>query len=101
MIYCWNGNTAIRAWSLSYGISYSVDNEISPPYPESWRTWVFVQTFSEGIEEHAGVRDRELSCSQGPHTHGDGDSAAVCGERGDRAVERADGEYSEEKVWLA
>jgi len=92
MIYCGNGNTAVRAWCLSYGISYSVDNEISPPYPESWRARLFVQTFSESYEEHAGVRDSKVSCAQRPHTHGDGDSTEICGERSDRAVERANGE---------
>jgi hypothetical protein len=60
MIYCWNGNTIIRTQCLSYGIPYSVDNEISPPYPESWRQGVFGQTFSESYEEYARMRDSEL-----------------------------------------
>ncbi len=31
-----SGDEAIRAQRLSDRISYSLDTEISPPYPESW-----------------------------------------------------------------
>ena len=32
-----------------------MDTEISPPYPESWGTGVYKQTFPEGTEGDAGV----------------------------------------------
>ena len=98
MVYCWNGNTTIRTWSISYGISRCVDNEISSPYPESWRKGVFGKAFSESYQEYARMRDREVQYAGGPHSHGDDNSAEICGERCDRAFERADGEQSEEKV---
>ena len=34
------GDEVIWAWRLSYRISYSLDTEISPSYPESWRAWL-------------------------------------------------------------
>lgn len=40
MIYCRHGNTTIWIQRIPYGISYCVDNKISPPYPTSWRPWV-------------------------------------------------------------
>ncbi len=50
-----SGDEIIWARRLSHGISHSLDTEILPPYPESWRTGVYKQTFPEGIEGNAGV----------------------------------------------
>ena len=55
MLLC--GKSVIWAWSLSYGISYCIDTEISPPYPESWGAGVCKQTFPQSIKGNAGVRD--------------------------------------------
>ena len=49
------GDKVIRAWSLSDGISRSLDTEISAPYPESWGAGVYQQTFPQDTEEDARV----------------------------------------------
>jgi len=49
------GNELIWAWRLSHRISHSLDTEISPPYPESWRKGEYKQTFPKGIKGYAGV----------------------------------------------
>ena len=41
------GDETIRARCLSHRISHSLDTEISPPYPESWRKGVYKQTFPQ------------------------------------------------------
>ena len=57
MIRCASGDSSLRTRSLSDGISYRLDTEISPPYPECWDTRVFAKTFSEGYAESARLRD--------------------------------------------
>jgi len=49
------GDKVIRAWCVSYGVSYSMDTEISPPYPESWGGGIYRKTFPEGIKKDAGM----------------------------------------------
>ena len=44
-----------RACRISHRVSHSLDTEISPPYPESWREGIFKQTFTEGVENDAWV----------------------------------------------
>ena len=51
------GDEVIWTWRISDGVSHSLDTEISPPYPESWGAGLSHQTFPQGIEENAGVRD--------------------------------------------
>ena len=50
-----HGNEVFRAQRLSDRISHSLDNEISPPYPESWRGGVSRQVVTEGAERNAGL----------------------------------------------
>ena len=49
------GDEVIWAWRISDGISHSLDNEVSPPYPESWGVGVYQQTFPPGNKDDAGV----------------------------------------------
>ena len=49
------GNKVLRTQCLSHRISHSLDNKISPPYPESWRGGVFGQAVTEGAEHNAGL----------------------------------------------
>ena len=51
----WRRDYLVRC--LSYRVSYCVDTEISSPYPESWGEGVYEQTFPQGVEKNAGVRD--------------------------------------------
>jgi len=60
MVYWRDGDSTIRTRCVSNGIPYSMDNEISPPYSESWRKGVLGQTFSEGYQGYARMRDRKL-----------------------------------------
>ena len=51
------GDEVIWTRRLSYRISYSLDTEISPPYPESWGAGIYKQTFPKDNEKDARVRD--------------------------------------------
>ena len=75
-----NGNKVIGTFSISRGVSHSVDNEISLPRPESWRKSVFREAISLGNEGITGVRDSKIQHTAGSYTYGDGDTAEVCGE---------------------
>ena len=55
MIKWMRGNKIIRTYSISNGVSYSLDTEISPPHPESWRKRVLNETFSEDNGTDAGM----------------------------------------------
>ena len=51
------GDEVIRTWSVSNGVSHSLDTEIPPPYPESWGGGIYKQTLPKDNEKDAGVRD--------------------------------------------
>ena len=55
MSQCRHGNEIFGAQRISDRISHSLDNKISPPYPESWRGGVFGQVVTEGAEHNAGL----------------------------------------------
>ena len=55
MIYWGHGNPSIWPWSVSNGVPCCLDSQISPPYPESWYTGLFEETFPENTEEFTGV----------------------------------------------
>ena len=48
-----NGNPAFWTWCLSNRVPYYLDTKVSSPHPESWRSGLFAQTFSENSPEHA------------------------------------------------
>ena len=75
-----------------------MDTEVSTTHPESWRRRIPEETFSEVVEGDAGVRDFGAEHPAGPHSHGDGYSTPICGERGSGTAQRADGESTSEKV---
>ena len=52
-----HGKSFFWSWSISDGISYSMDTEISPPNPEFWNAWIFEKTFPKGNEGDAGLRE--------------------------------------------
>jgi len=52
-----HGKSFFWSWSISEGISYSMDTEISPPNPEFWNAWIFKKTFPKGNEGDAGLRE--------------------------------------------
>ena len=52
-----HGKSLFWSWSISDGISYSMDTEISPPNPEFWNAWIFEKTFPKGNEGDAGLRE--------------------------------------------
>jgi len=74
------GNTLIRSRSLSNGIPYRLDNQISPPYPESWSEGLYKQTFSQNNEGDAGMRNTGTKYTGRAYTYADGDSTEICGE---------------------
>ena len=78
MIRCASGDTSFRSRSLSDGISYRLDTEISPPDPECWDTRLFTETFSEGHEEPARLRDRRLQHAERSYTHDNDHSSEIC-----------------------
>ena len=43
-----HGNQVIWACIISDGVSYSLDTEISPSYPEYWREGISDQNIPEG-----------------------------------------------------
>jgi hypothetical protein len=49
------GNKAIGTYSISYGISHNLDTEISLSRPESWRTKILGETFSESDGRITGL----------------------------------------------
>ena len=55
MIKCKYGDILKWAWSIQNSISYSVDTEISAPYPKSWRKRIYNKTFSEDNDRYAGM----------------------------------------------
>ena len=65
-------------WGLQDPVSYSMDTEISAPYPESWRERLPGQAFSEDYEEYAGMQDSRIQHNEGSHTHGNDNTAKVC-----------------------
>lgn len=73
-----NGNKVIGTLSLSYGVPYSMDTEISLPRPESWSKGVLGETFSEGNERITGMRDSNIQHTDRPYTHGNDNSAEIC-----------------------
>ena len=56
---CKHGSEVVRAQRLPHRISYSLGNEISPPYPESWCGGIFGQAVAEGNEGDARLRNSE------------------------------------------
>ncbi len=50
-----HGDKVIRAHGISHRISHSLDTEISPSHPESWRKRVLDEAFSEGNGANAGM----------------------------------------------
>ena len=50
-----HGNKAIGTFSISHGISHSMDSEISLSRPESWRKGIPRKTFSESDERVTGL----------------------------------------------
>jgi len=50
-----HGNSALRTYRIPDGVSYSLDTEISPSHPESWRKRIFGKTFSEGYRVVTGL----------------------------------------------
>jgi len=66
MIICTSGNKVLGTRSLSKGISYRLDSEISPPYPKSWDERLFTKTFSESNAELTRVRDSRLQYAGRP-----------------------------------
>ena len=72
-----SGNTIIRAWCLSGGVSCCVDTEISTPHPEFWSKRISRQTFSENIRVDARLRDSGIQYSG---TYGNDHSSEVLGE---------------------
>ena len=73
-----SGYTIFRPWSISYGISYRLDSEVSPPNPKSWGARVFTKTFSESNEELAGMRDSGIQHAEGSYTYGNDNSPELC-----------------------
>ena len=78
MIRCASGDSLLRSWSLSDGISYRLDTEISPPYPECWDTRLFAETFSEGHAESSRLRDRRLQHAIRSYTYDNDHSSQIC-----------------------
>jgi len=66
------------AWGIQNPISYSMDTEISAPYPKSWCKGIFSQDFSEDFKEYAGMQDSRIQHNEGSHTHGNDNTAKVC-----------------------
>jgi len=54
------GNQVIWACSISDGVSYSLDTEISPSHPEYWREGISGQTFSEGYGAITGLWNSQV-----------------------------------------
>jgi hypothetical protein len=54
------GNKVIRTCSISNGVSHSLDTEISPSHPESWREGIFGKIFSEGHRAAIGMRNTKV-----------------------------------------
>ena len=96
-----NGIEGSRSQRLPNRISYRLDPEVSPPHPESWRAWVSPQTFSEGDEADAWMRDRESEYPGRSYPHADHHSAEVRGERSDGDHQRDDEQPPSEKVRMA
>ena len=74
-----SGNKAFGTFRVSYGISYSLDTEISLSRPESWRESVPGKTFSESDERVARVRNSEVQHTSRSYTYGDDNSTEICG----------------------
>ena len=72
------GNKIFRSQCLSYGVSYRLDSEVSPPCPKSWSARVFAVTFSEGNGELAGLRDSGIQHGEGSYSHGNDNPSEVC-----------------------
>ena len=68
MVCLGHGNTIIGSWSLSNGIPYCLDNQISPPYPESWGEGIHKQTFPQNNEGNAGCEIIEQNIQE-EHIH--------------------------------
>ena len=77
---CRHGSEVIRTQRLPHRVSYSLGNEISPPYPESWRGGIFGQVVAEGNERDARLRNSEMQYSGRSYTHGYDNSTQVFGE---------------------
>jgi len=72
------GNKIFRSQCLSYGISYSLDSEISPPCPKSWSTRIFTKAFSESDGELAGLRDCRVQHAERSYSHGNDNPSQIC-----------------------
>ena len=77
-----HGKSFFWSWSISDGISYSMDTEISPPNPEFWNTWIFEKTFPKGNEGDAGLREGRVEYADWSYPYDNGDSAKVWSECG-------------------
>ncbi len=62
------GNKVVGTFSISNGISYCLDTEISLSRPESWSEGVLGKAFSESDGGATGLRDSEYNI-QPDHIH--------------------------------
>ena len=98
MIKCEDGDKTIRAFSISCGVSYSLDIEISVSRPESWSKGISGEAFSGGNERVTGMRDSKVQHTTGSYSHDNDNTAEVLGKFGSGENKRDDSKYNKEKV---
>ena len=98
MVECGNGNKIFWPHGLPNGISLSLDSKISSPNPESWREGILGKNYSESDARPAWMRGDSTKYPEGPHTHGNSDSAKVCGQPGVAKDQRNHGVYVAQEV---
>jgi hypothetical protein len=94
----WGGDKIFRAWRLQNRVSRGMDTKISAQGPESWRTRIYKQSFSEDPEGDARGRNIGDESAGGSYTCDYGDTTEIRSERCCGSDKRAKCEYAEEKV---